>query len=144
MIFKFINSKDASYKEAVNLRIKAFFGSCKEPFDLINDEFEKSGIHLVCLNDKNVIGTGRLNIQNKIGIISQMAIDENHQKKGLGSEILKGLVAYCETHNVSKITLSARESALEFYKKFSFVPVGEKYPSKKTAIIHQKMELLLK
>jgi predicted GNAT family N-acyltransferase len=142
--FKYIDTNHVLYEKAVALRIEAFFDGLDNPLALINDEFESKGIHLICLTDNNVIGTGRLNFIENESVISQMAIDIDYQRNAVGSEILKKLIAYCKKNKVSKINLSARESALDFYKKYSFLPVGEKYPSKKTTIIHQKMELLLK
>jgi len=109
--------------------------------DLINDNFESSGIHLVCLNKNEVIGTGRLNIENEVSIISQMAIKVNYQKQGVGAKILNELVRHSKEKGISKIRLSARETALAFYKKFGFTAIGDKYPSKKTEIIHQQMAL---
>ncbi len=84
---------------------------------------------------------GRLNIEDNTSIISQMAIDSNFQKQGIGAKILKELIRYSKTKGISKIELSARETALGFYEKFNFKGFGEKYPSLKTGIIHQKMEL---
>ena len=109
--------------------------------DLINDVFEQKGIHLVCLDGDDVIGTGRLNIDNKTSVISQMAIKSTYQKQGVGVKILKELVRYSKEKELFVIKLSARETALAFYEKFGFVVVGDKYPSQKTGIIHQQMEL---
>ncbi len=109
--------------------------------DLINDAFEADGIHLVCLVNDVVIGTGRLNIENNTGIISQMAIKTSFQKQGVGAKLLEELINHCKAKKLNKIELSARETALAFYEKFNFKEVGEKYPSKKTGIIHQQMVL---
>ncbi|MEP1490322.1 MAG: GNAT family N-acetyltransferase [Algibacter sp.] len=116
----------------------------KNSRDLIQDDFESKGIHLVCLNDDEVVGTGRLNIENEVGVISQMAIKESHQKRGIGATILKALIKKSKENKIIDIELSARETALTFYEKFGFVAFGNKYPSQKTQVIHQKMKLIIK
>ncbi|MFS4482350.1 GNAT family N-acetyltransferase [Hyunsoonleella sp. 2307UL5-6] len=141
MKLEFINIESSFYREAVAIRTKLFFDKIKNSSALIHDEFEAKGIHLVCLNLDEVVGTGRLNIENKVGTISQMAIKENFQNKGIGREILKALIEKSNKHKVTAIKLGARETAISFYEKFGFIVIGQKYPSKKTGIIHQQMEL---
>ena len=113
----------------------------KNSSDLINDAFEANGIHLVCLQDDEVIGTGRLNIENRTSIISQMAIKSVYQKQGVGAKVLNELIKFSKEKELNIVKLNARETALAFYKKFNFVVVGDKYPSKKTGVIHQEMAL---
>ncbi len=113
----------------------------KNSSDLIQDDFESNGIHLVCLDNDEVIGTGRLNIEKSMSIISQMAIKASHQKQGVGAKILNELIKYSKEKEVINIKLSARGTALVFYKKFNFLAYGDKYPSQKTGIIHQQMVL---
>lgn len=112
--------------------------------ELINDKFEKDGIHLVCLSEnQSVIGTGRINIIESVGVISQMAIKRENQKTGIGRKILSELILKCDSLGIKTIELSARESALDFYRKSGFKSFGNKYPSTKTGIIHQKMAMNL-
>lgn len=141
MKLEFINIKSSFYQEAVAIRTKLFFDNIKNSSALIDDEFEAKSIHLVSLNEDKVVGTGRLNIENKVGTISQMAIKENFQNKGIGREILKVLIEKSNNYKTTEIKLGARETAIPFYEKFGFIVIGQKYPSKKTGISHQQMEL---
>ncbi len=138
---KYITIEDSLYQKAVDIRTALFFKNMENSSELINDGYESNGIHLVCLNDDEVVGTGRLNIEDNTSIISQMAIASNFQKQGIGAKILKELIKYGEDKGLSKTVLSARETAIGFYEKFNFEPIGELYSSLKTGIIHQKMEL---
>lgn len=140
MKFEFIKQNTVEYQQAVKIRIDQFFKDMQNAESLINDKFESKGIHLVCINGyDDVIGTGRLHFDGKIGVISQMAIDTNYQKQGVGRKILEKLIDRCHEENTERIELAARKTALGFYLKFGFEPVGEFYPSKKTGIIHIKM-----
>lgn len=140
---KYIKVNDTLYQEAIAIRVDQFFKGMTNSADLIDDDFESSGIHLVCKEDEKVVGTGRLNIQNKIGFISQMAISSEFQNKGIGTKLLNEFITYCKKEKLNKIILGARETALGFYEKFNFKAFDYKYPSKKTGIIHQQMVLNL-
>lgn len=139
MAIQFITSKEAYYKSAVQIRIAAFFKDMPNTTCLINDDFESDGIHVVYLKNHTVLGTGRLNIVAKKAVISQMAVDPNSQKKGVGRNILNALIKKAIRFKINTIELEARQTAIDFYSKFNFIPAGTIYPSKKTGIIHQKM-----
>jgi len=139
---KYIKLQDELYTQAKKIRIDCFFKGMDNAEELINDPFEKEGIHLVSVNEnRSVIGTGRIHMVGSTGIISQMAIKKEHQRTGIGFKILTELICKCKSLEMEKIELSARETALEFYKKSGFITFGNKYPSAKTGIIHQKMNL---
>lgn len=139
---KYINTTDELYTQAKQIRIACFFEGMDNVEELINDKFETNGIHLVYLDEKQqVVGTGRIHIEESTGVISQMAIKKECQRSGIGKEILNELILKCKTLGVEKIELSARETALEFYSKVGFKTFGNRYPSTKTGIIHQKMSM---
>ena len=127
------------YLDAVATEPSAFLREWNAVF-LIQDSHEADGIHLIYVNqDQQVLGTGRLNIQDITGIISQMAISPKHQQMGIGKAILEELYEKAKLLGVNAIKLSARETAIPFYTRYGFKAVGEQYPSKKTGIIHQQM-----
>jgi len=139
MEFIFIDQHSEYYKEAIDLRVSLFFSGMNNAKDLINDTHENQGQHLVCLEGEEIVGTGRLNIEKNQGIISQMAIKKEFQKKGIGSGILSKLLDKCSSLELEKIKLSARETAINFYKKYGFECYGDYYESEKTGIVHRNM-----
>jgi len=137
---KYIEITDKLYAQAKQIRIDCFFEGMSNTEELINDQFEKDGIHIVCLNEKqNVIGTGRIHKVESTAIISQMAIAKENQRIGIGKRILSELIIKCHSLGMKEVKLSARETALGFYKKNGFKAFGNKYPSVKTGIMHQDM-----
>lgn len=137
---KYIHRNHKLYSKAVEIRMACFFAGMVNSHHLIDDEYEENGYHLICLNEEGkVLGTGRLNVENSKGIISQMAVDRANQNKGIGRCMLLEFLQKCEADKLKEVELSARETAIEFYKKFGFEINGKKYPSKKTGIIHQRM-----
>jgi len=141
---KYVAINTPFYKAAVTISEKLFFKDMTNSLDLISDEFETTAKHVVCLNGNEVIGTGRLHTEGKKNIISQMAVKAVYQKKGVGSKILNELIGYSRKNGISNIALSARATAIHFYKQHDFIAFGAKYPSQKTGIMHQQMVLMPK
>lgn len=120
MKYIFINNKSPYYHQAVSIRASLFFDGMANIDALINDAFEADGLHLIRLEEKTntVLGTGRLNIQNEVGIVSQITIIKEFQQTGVGKKLMKVLINKCVELKLNQITLSARETVISFYKKF--------------------------
>lgn len=139
MDFIFIDKNSTYYNDAIKLRILVFFKGMDHAKAIINDTYEHKSQHVVCLHDKEVVGTGRLTIENKQGISSQMAIKQEFQKQGIGSGILLKILDKCSRMQLDSLQLSARKTAIDFYKKYGFETHGSYYESEKTGIVHQQM-----
>ena len=63
------------------------------------------------------------------GYIYNVAVAENHRKKGIGSALIRTLVTYAKKNSFSFLTLEVRESniaARSLYEHFGFIKVGER------------------
>lgn len=93
------------------------------------DEWENKSLHVMMVdeNDK-AVATGRLqfNSGNEAQIRS-MAVLDDYQGKGLGSEILKFLEREAINKNYTSIMLDARENAVNFYLKNGYSVEGDSY-----------------
>jgi predicted GNAT family N-acyltransferase len=97
-------------------------------------------IHLACVQNQEVLGYGRLTFENiDIAVISQLVVKENFQKKGIGKELLKHLMALSKEKGYKKVVLNAKIEAKGFYEKLGFFSEGDTFPSKKTGLSHIKM-----
>lgn len=142
---KFVCLNSELYNQAFQLRKELFFKDFSNADELLKDDFEKNSYHLVIERNTIVVGTGRLTIiEDNIGVISQMAITTDFQRQGVGRKIMALLLEKCSELKVTKVILSARITALSFYENFDFEVIGKVYPSKKTGVLHQQMQLLLK
>ena len=97
----------------------------------------------IAIENQKVIGTGRLTTQKKKAIISQMTVLPYFQKQQVGKQIVRYLLDKAISLNITTVELSARITALDFYKKYHFISVAEVYASNKTGVLHQKMILSL-
>ena len=101
------------------------------------DDLEKDSFHIFVENKKSdIIAVGRLNLinHNKDAQIRYMAVDEDFQKKGYGSTLLKELERIACINKVNIIYLNARENAIQFYKKNGYVI------EKKTHLLYNEIQ----
>ena len=95
------------------------------------DELENESYHLMIEDGDNILGVGRIhfivNNLNKKAQIRYMAIDQNFQKRGCGSLLLKELEAIALTKKVKHIFLHSRESAVHFYLKNKYKKIKKSH-----------------
>jgi len=140
MIVRQIKYNSPEYKEAVILRdliLRQPLGLKLDPKDLLK---EKDDYHIGCFEDNRLFGVLILTPQDKEIIqMRQVAVDNKQQRKGVGSMLVKFAEKTAAEHQFSKIILSARTTALDFYLKMSYKTVGGEYISKSTNILHVEM-----
>jgi len=107
------------------------------------DDLESNSIHAFIKHNTEIIACGRLqNNGDGIGQVRYMAIDQDFQRKGLGTLILKCLEAEAKKIKLKKLELQARENACEFYKACGY-SLEEKTFLLWDLIQHYKMSKLI-
>lgn len=93
--------------------------SKKRSISGVQSLLEQTYIYVVIRDEKKIIGYGRA-ITDGIyrALIDDIVIDENYQKKGLGGQVLSGLLE--KLQGVDEIFLNTREHLEIFYKKHGF------------------------
>ena len=78
----------------------------------------------VIMNDKKIIGSGTLLIEQKIihnygkvGHIEDIIIDNNMRGQGLGKKLITYLISQAKIYNCYKVILGCDDSKVDFYKK---------------------------
>lgn len=101
----------------------------REPWSLPRgserDELEGSAYHLGIFSNEVPIAVGRLHqVDSRKGQIRCMAVDEAHQRRGLGSQILRDLENEARLQDLEQIHLNGRENAVLFYEKHGYKVVS--------------------
>jgi len=93
--------------------------------------------------DNNLIGTSTWVLKawqyNESATAIQlrgMAVATNHQKSGLGKQLLDTGVNHAKACNAKYIWAKARDSALEFYLRNDFISVGDGFTEGVTQMPH--------
>ena len=121
------------------IRIKVFILEQKVPEDLEWDEYDETAWHAVAKSNHQVIGTGRLIINQSIAKIGRMAIDPEFRGKGIGMEVLKALINKGKEKGVQEFILHAQTHAITFYAREGFEPYGPIFDE--AGIPHVEMRL---
>jgi predicted GNAT family N-acyltransferase len=121
------------------IRIKVFILEQNVPEDLEWDEYDETAWHAVAKSNHQVIGTGRLIINQSTAKIGRMAIDSEFRGKGIGLEILKALINKGKEKGVQEFILHAQTHAITFYAREGFEPYGPIFDE--AGIPHVEMRL---
>lgn len=89
----------------------------QQPEGSEKDTLESDAIHAAAFIDNELIGVGRLNIEEGVGKIRFMATAPKAERKGVAKMIVQYLEHKAKEKRVSTIQLNAREVALPFYEK---------------------------
>lgn len=140
MKFKIAKTKD-DLEICHKLREIIFIEEQNVPILVEKDGKDIYATHFLLLNDDNIpIGVGRVVADNNAAVIGRVGITKEFRKNGLGFLLMQNIIDYCKNQGFEKITLSAQEHALNFYKKLNFEVISDRYISPSN-IPHYKMQL---
>ncbi len=93
------------------------------------DKLKDSGdILFGCFEGNTAIGCCILSkIDESTGKLRQMAVSNDFQGKGIGRIVLQYAEQYAWNHGYTTLTMHARKSALDFYKKEGYIASGEEF-----------------
>ena len=121
------------------VRDEVFIGEQNVPADLEHDVLDPLSTHVIArLLDGTPIGTGRLTPDGHIG---RMAVRAPWRGRGAGDALLLALVDQARLRSCADVRLNAQVSAMGFYERHGFQPVGERFME--AGIEHQAMRRTL-
>ena len=123
------------------IRVKVFVIEQHVPEELEWDEYDESAWHAVAKLNEQVVGTGRLILDQSKAKIGRMAVDKNYRGKGVGSEILRTLINLGKEKGAQEFILHAQTHAITFYAREGFEPYGPIFDE--AGILHVEMRLYL-
>ncbi|MFO7618698.1 MAG: GNAT family N-acetyltransferase [Thermoplasmata archaeon] len=109
---------------ARSIRLRVFVREQNVPMEIEMDEYDAVAIHMVCLLDGRVVGTGRL-VQMPDGMkLGRVAILREHRGKGLGTGIVRWLLGKAMESGAKSVYANVQIGAMEFYEKLGFRSSG--------------------
>jgi thioesterase domain-containing protein len=90
------------------------------------DNLETQSIHRAIFDDKgNIVAVARLNFSGMFSAqIRYMAVADGFQGQGLGQQLVLALEQFALNLGINKISLKAREQAVNFYQKLSYTNIS--------------------
>jgi len=85
------------------------------------DNHEDGALHLIAMCDRKIIASARLReLSPKLGSISYVAVLPEFQHQGIGTKLIKKLIAKAQQKNLKNLRLMSRINAIKFYQKLGF------------------------
>lgn len=102
------------------------------------DQYDDFSIHFIAITGGEVVGTGRLTPQGKLG---RIAVKKTHRKKGIGKAIINTLIDCARERGLKQVTLLSQLHAISLYESFGFI--ADENIVMDAGIQHKKMTLNL-
>ncbi len=115
-------------EKAFAIRKKVFVEEQQVPPEEEIDQFEDESTHFMAIDDEgNACGTARWRQTDKGIKLERFAVLKNYRGKGVGALLVQQLLADLAEHGLQHklVYMHAQETALNFYKKFGFMPKGD-------------------
>lgn len=121
-----------------HVRREVFVKEQGVPESIEMDGKDSEAVHVLASVSGQVVGTGRLLADGKIG---RMAVLKTYRQSGIGGAMLALLLEEARERGLGKVYLNAQVGALRFYEDFGFAAVGDEFVE--ADIRHRRMELTL-
>jgi hypothetical protein len=137
-----ISTHDREYTLEKELRSRVL----RQPLGLKLSEQDLQGedeqTHLVAMDGTGrVVGCVLVAFTEKGAKIRQLAIEEGHRGRGIGSKLMKGAEQIVRDRNLGAVTLHARKTARRFFEKLGYAAVSDVFTE--VTLPHVKMEKIL-
>lgn len=127
MMIKLIETGTKEYDQMTDLRKRVLLDPYDIPHYYINPEKEKNDF-LIGAFDERLVGCCMLTkIDDNTLQLRQMVVENEHQKSGIGADIVAFSENVAREHGFQKIILHARDTAKGFYSKCGYQIVGDEF-----------------
>lgn len=135
--------ESVEYQEALRLRedvLRKPIGLTLTEDDVVADQ---RGIHLGAFSGGRLIGVLQLvPTAANSALMRQVAVHPDFQKQGVGAALILCAEETARARGIEKITAHARASALKFYQRCGYHPMGSEFTQ--TTLPHWHVEKAIK
>ena len=131
----------AEFDAALALRHEVFCVEQGVPANEERDGRDRSGLHLIALQDGEVVGTCRLVFVGATVQFSRLAVKRSARRRGIASAMLRATDAESRGRGANRIVLHAQTYARGLYDRAGYIPRGREFVE--ADIEHIAMEKLL-
>jgi predicted GNAT family N-acyltransferase len=132
---------EGEFEAALALRHEVFCVEQGVPANEERDGRDRSGVHLVALQDGEVVATCRLVFVGATVQFSRLAVRRDARRQGIAGAMLRATDTESRAHGANRIVLHAQTYARSLYDQAGYVPRGREFVE--ANIEHVAMEKLL-
>lgn len=142
---RFVGPDDPLFADASALRYETLHRPLGLSPDTDWDDADPSARHLIVLDDDSVLAYGRLIMSAGSAQIRHVAVAASERGRGLGRQIVEGLVAQARREGRAMVWANARFTALGFWRGMGFSDADDGLiEAEDTHVPHKRMELRLR
>jgi predicted GNAT family N-acyltransferase len=135
-------ARDAAEREALlALRHEVFVGEQGVPRELEIDEHDERAVHIVALEDGELVGTCRVLQAGSQAKFGRLVVARAARGQGIGAALLAAAERRARELGCNQMVLAAQTSAMGLYERAGYTARGEVYLD--AGIEHMTMEKLL-
>lgn len=139
---RFVGLDAPEYAQELDLRWRVLRKPLGFAPDAVAFPFEVESLHLVALDAGRVVGCVLFHPEGtETGRLFQMAVEPDRQGTGLGTRLVRTLEVELGRRGFREVTLHARDTAVGFYARLGYAPVGP--PHVEVGVPHQNMRRTL-
>lgn len=109
---------------------------------LLSDSFDKEAHHCIIYDFGIPVGSARLYEDDQGFHIGRVAVNKDYRGKGLGKDLMEGLISKAWEIGAEKVSVHAQEQVIPFYEKLGFIGKGDIFIE--ADIPHLEMEVFKK
>ena len=125
-------------EQALGLRERVFCGEQGVNPQVERDGRDPEALHLVAVEDSEVVGTCRLVFQHDVALLGRLAVDRERRRQGIGAALLREADRAARDRSARRIILHAQLAARSLYSGDGYLERGE--PFVEAGIDHVAME----
>lgn len=126
---------------AMDLRRAVFVDEQRVESELEFDGLDADALHMVGLEDDEVVGVLRMLTEGDRVRIGRMAVRRDRRRAGIGAALAAGALACARRQGASQADVHAQTRAADFYARLGFEVVGEEF--EEAGIPHLEMSRVL-
>ncbi len=142
--FAIFTGDDPRVEAAYKIRYEVFVVGQQVPLEIERDEYDLGATHLLATGaDGAVLGTLRMVSKDDgaVGKIGRVAVLEASRGRGLGSAMMRHIMAYARQEGFGSLYLHAQVDAADLYRRLGFVDEGELFYEANIPHIAQRLIL---
>lgn len=113
--------------KAYQLRTEVFVREQHVPIELEMDELDKVATHVLCVENQEVVGCGRIILDGSIAWIGRVAVKKSFRKLGIGRQLMVYMMKLAIEKGATIISLHAQLQVVDFYQKLGFYSHGKTF-----------------
>jgi ribosomal protein S18 acetylase RimI-like enzyme len=137
MDFIWIDTRHPLYQSERQLRFELLY----KPFGFFELEelsTEDASLHLVVVEDQQVIGCVLFHPEGDTGCMHQLAVSSEHQARGIGRQLVQVLEERLSEDGYTSLYKEVRLPVIEFFERIGYRPDSELF--ERSGLDHRRMK----